>query len=219
VLDRIRRALDGFYAFVDRPLFLWSRPALVVLLIPLALAFVRPLWAIEMDSPQHPGGLWLDVYATRVTSGHDGLDLVQINALHQTIGMRTIDGRTLGDLDWLPFGFGVLGLLVFRVAAVGNVRALIDTAVLVAYFVAFTLARFAHTVRSLGQQLNPDAPSRVAPFTPVMYGSQQIGDVTVRAGPGYGAFLVAIFAIGVIVIALWHLVEGKRKADREPVSP
>lgn len=214
MLKRIRAALEAFFAFVERPLFFWSRPILVLLLVPLVFAFLRPVWGIEVQSPQHPEGLWLDVYLTRVASGHGGVDLVHINAVHQTVGMRTLDARTLGDLDWLPFGVGALGLLVLRVAVVGNVRSLLDGAALVTYFVAFTLARFATKVHSLGHELDPDAPVKVAPFTPVAYGTQHIGDVTVRSGPGVGATLIGVFAVGVLAIALVHLVEGRRRARR-----
>ncbi len=213
-MSRLRRAIEGFEAFVDRPLYLWTRPVLLLLLVPLALAFFRPLWAVELESPHHPDGLWLDVYVTRIASGHDGADLVKINALHQTIGMQTLDARTLGDLDWLPFGFGVLGLLTLRVAVLGNVRALIDAAVLGGYFVLFTLARFAHKLHVLGHQLSPDAPSPVAPFSPVVMGTQKIGDISVHAGPGAGTWLAGAFFAGLAAITVWHLVRGKREAAR-----
>lgn len=213
MLARLRTSLTAFYGFMERPLSLWSRPLLVALLVALGLSFLQPLWAVSIRTPQHADALWLDLYATHVSSGHGGADLVQINVLHQALGMSTIDGRTLGDLDWLPFGLGVLGLLVLRVAAVGNVRSLIDAAVLNTYFAAFTLLRFAQKVHTLGTNLSADAPTTVAPFTPVLFGSQQIGDVTVQSGPGAGAWLVAAFVLGVAIVAVWHLREGKRETD------
>ena len=212
MLARLRRALEGFYRFLEQPLGLASRPLLAALLIPLGIAFSRPLWAVTIETPQHPGGLWLDVYTTHIASGHDGADLVQINALHQAIGMRTLDAHTLGDLDWLPFGLGALGLLVLRAAAVGNVRTLVDLTVLVVYFCGFALARFAHRMSTLGHTLSPDAPTRVAPFQPVMFGEQRIGDAVVHAGPGAGAYLVAAFGVGVLVITAWQLARGWRDA-------
>jgi copper chaperone NosL len=212
MLPRLRNALEGFYAFLEQPIRLWSRLALTTLLVPLSIAFIVPLWVVTITTPQQPDGLWLDVYATRMASGHDGGDLLQINALHQSIGMQTLDARTLGDLDWLPFGLGALALLVLRVAAVGNVRSLVDVAVLVIYFCGFTLARFAHHVHALGHTLSPDAPTKVVPFQPVMFGQQQVGDALVRAGPGSGTYLVAVFACGIVAITGWHLFEGRREA-------
>lgn len=209
--DRLRQSVEGFYAFAERPLLLASRPLLVLLLLPLGIGLARPLWELEIQAPSYASPLWLDVYVSHFASGHDGADLVQINAFHQSIGMPPIDAGSLGELGWLPFGFGVLALLLLRVAALGNVRALIDLAVLVTFFGAFSLARLAQRLHSLGHHLSPDAPMRVAPFTPVMMGTQQIGDYTVRAGPGGGTYLVALAALGVLAITAWHLVVGRRR--------
>jgi hypothetical protein len=215
MLARVRRALDGFYAFADQPLFLGARPLLVALLVPLALGLARPLWMLEVQGPAQPAPLWLDVYVSHFESGHEGADLTAINAFHQTIGMRTIDAGSLGELGWMPFGFGILALLLLRVAVLGNVRSLIDLSALVSFFLLFTFARFAQQLRAMGHHLSPDAPTTVAPFTPVMMGTQQIGDVTVRAGPGSGAYLVAGFAVGIVAIMVWHLVLGRRKHEAE----
>jgi len=208
---KLRRALDGFYAFADRPVFLGARPALVALLVPLGLAFARPLWGVEISRAGRSAPLWLDVYPTHVASGNGGADLVGINAFHQSIGMRTIDGAALADLGWLPFGLGVLALLCLRVAALGNVRALVDLAVMVLFFLGFSVARFDRLLHTMGHQLSADAPLKVDAFQPVMMGTQQVGDVTVRAGPGAGAYLVAAFALGVVGITAWHLVLGRRR--------
>ncbi len=206
----LRRALDGFYAFADRPVFLGARPMLVALLVPLGLAFLRPLWGVEIAQTGRDA-LWLDVYPSHVTSGHGGADLVGINAFHQSIGMRTIDGAALADLGWLPFGLGVLALLCLRVAALGNVRSLVDLCVMVLFLLGFSILRFERLLHTMGHELSADAPLKVDAFQPVMMGTQRIGEVTVRAGPGSGAYLVGAFALGIAAITAWHLVLGRRR--------
>jgi hypothetical protein len=211
---RIQRALDGFYAFLDRPLFLWSRPALVLLLVPLAIGLSAPLWHIRMEAPQYPDGLTIDIYAHRLESGHDGNDLREINILNHYIGMRSINRADLQDLDWLPFGFGLLALFVLRVAVVGNVRALLDLTAMSAYFSLFAFGRFVYKLHAYGHQLSPDAPVKIAPFTPAILGTKEVGNFTTHAGPGVGSYLVATFVVGLTAVAVTHLVVGRMRSKR-----
>lgn len=210
----IQEALDGFYAFLDRPLFLWSRPLLVLLLVPLAIGISAPLWHIRMEAPQYPDGLTLDIYAHRLESGHDGNDLREINILNHYIGMRKIDVADLQDLSWLPFGFGLLALLALRVAVVGNVRSLLDLTAITAYFSIFAFGRFVYKLHAYGHQLSPDAPVKIPPFTPPIFGTKEVGNFTTAAGPGTGSYLVAAFVAGLVAIAVTHLVAGRRDRDQ-----
>lgn len=220
---RVQRGIDGFYAFLDRPLFLWARPVLLLLLVPLVMGLSAPLWRIQMEAPQYPEGLSVEIYAHKLESGHEGNDLKEINILNHYIGMKKIDRTELSDLDWLPFGFGLLGVLLLRLAAVGNVRSLLDLVVMVGYFGCFSMGRFAYKLHTYGHNLSPDAPVKVPPFMPALLGTKQIGNFTTHAGPMLGTWLVAIFALGLFVVTLVHLVAGRRRFQRaaaaEPSSP
>jgi copper chaperone NosL len=169
--------------------------------------------------PQYPAGLTLDIYAHRLESGNDGNDLREINILNHYIGMRKIDRADLQDLDWLPFGFGFLALLVLRVAAIGNVRTLLDLTALTMYFSAFAFGRFVYKLYSYGHQLSPDAPVKIPPFTPAILGTKEVGNFTTTAGPGTGAYLVGVFVVGLVAIALTHLVVGRIRARRAREAP
>ena len=122
----MKNAIGKFYEFLDRPLFPSSRFLLLALLIPLWASLLLPLWQIRMEAPQYPSGLHMDIYSYTLEGGNDGHDITEINTLNHYIGMRKIDRQAMSDLDFMPFVFGILGLLVLRVAAIGNVRALID---------------------------------------------------------------------------------------------
>lgn len=217
--NRMTRALDGFYEFVDKPLFLWTRPVLLSLLVPLAIGLTLPLWHLDMQAPQYPKGLSLDVYAYKLEGGHDGRDVFEINILNHYIGMKKLDRAALTELDWLPFGFGALALLLVRVAALGNVRALVDLSALVAYFGGFSVFRFVFKLKSYGHDLAPDAPIKVEPFMPAIWGEKQIGNFSTQAAPATGSYLIAAFAGGVILLTLYHLVEGRRRARKARLPP
>lgn len=210
----MKNALDRFYQFLDRPLFGWSRVALALLVIPIILALGQPLWRISMQAPQYPKGLYLDIYAHTVESGNDNNDLKEINILNHYIGMKTIDRAELSDLDWIPFALVALVLLTLRCAAIGNVRTLVDLAVMTGFIGAFSMFRFVYKLYSYGHNLDPTAPIKVEPFTPAIFGSKQIANFTTSSFPQTGSYLIALFALGVVGLTAWHLIKGRKDAAR-----
>jgi hypothetical protein len=205
------KELSKFYAFLAKPLFFRTRFVLAALVIPLLLAFSQPLWRIQLQTPQYPAGLTLDIYAHTIEGGHGGADIREINILNHYVGMHTLDRQDLTDLDWIPFGLGLLAILALRCAVVGEVRSLIDVVVSTFYVGAFAVVRFLFKLRSYGSDLSPDAPLKVPAFAPPMFGSSKVGDVTTFASPQAGTYLVAAFALGTLAILLYHLVVGRKR--------
>lgn len=212
--NRVRKALDGFYGFMAHPLYLWTRPVLVALVIPLVIAVTMPLWRIRLEAPQYPEGLSVDIYAYTLHSGHDDKDLNEINILNHYVGMKKIERAAFADLDWLPFAFGAIALLTLRVAAIGNVRMLIDLAVITGYFTLFSAGRFVYKLYVYGHELSPEAPVKVPPFMPAVLGTKQVGNFTTHAAPALGTYLVGIFALGVTTLTVFHLIRGRMESKR-----
>lgn len=210
----MRDALEKFYRFMEEPIRLGSRPLLVLLVVPLLLAFTAPLWNISMKAPQYPQGLSLDIYAHKVEGGNEGRDIPEINTLNHYIGMAPINRAALSDLDWIPFALGVLFILTLRVAAIGNVRSLIDLAVITLYFSLFSFARFVYKLYVLGHDLDPKAPMTIEPFMPAVLGTKQIANFTVTSAPRTASIYMAIFALGVAGMTVWHLAVGRIEARR-----
>jgi len=211
-------ALPKFYRFIQEPIRLRTRLVLVALVVPLLLSFGAPLWRISMKAPQYPEGLSLDIYAHKVEGGHEGKDIQEINTLNHYIGMAPINRAALADLDWIPFAIGALMILTLRVAAIGDVRSLIDLAVVTLYFSLFSLFRFVYKLYILGHDLDPRAPVTVAPFMPAVFGSKQIANFRVTSLPRGASFCMALFALGVAALAIWHLVVGRREARQRELA-
>jgi copper chaperone NosL len=205
---------DRFYEFLDRPLKGWSRLALAVVVIPLALAFTAPLWRISMTAPQYPKGLHLDVYAHKLDGGHDGHDIAEINELNHYIGMHKIDRTELSDLDWIPFGLVALMLLTLRCAAIGNVRMLVDLFVTANFIAGFAMARFVYKLYVFGHNLDPKAAITIKPFTPAIFGKKQIANFATESYPALGTLWVSLFLFGITAILVYHLWTGRRAAVR-----
>lgn len=216
---KLRKSLDSFYAFLDRPLYLGARLALVVVVIPLCLTFALPLWKISMVAPQYPNGLYMEIYTHKLDGGHGGHDIVEINQLNHYIGMKPIDRAALTDLDWIPFALGLLALLTLRCAAIGNVRALIDLVVVAGYVASFAFARFLYKLWYFGHSLDPDAPITLPPFTPAVIGKKQVANFAVESWPQAGTYCVTAFLAGVVAVLLWHLIAGRRAAVQADAVP
>jgi len=208
----MKDALDRFYHFLDQPLWPAARLVLVALVIPLILTFSAPLWRISLVAPQYPQGLYIDIHAHKVDGGHGGQDVREINTLNHYIGMHSIDRAALTDLDWIPFALGALVLLTLRVAAIGDVRSLVDLVVISGYVASFAMARFVYRLWVFGHELAPEAPLKVAPFTPAIFGEKQVANFATRSFPQMGTAFVALFLAGIVAVLAVHLVAGRRAA-------
>jgi copper chaperone NosL len=212
-------SLDKFYAFLDRPLYGWSRLVLLAMVVPLVLAFTQPLWRISMTAPQYPDGLYMEIYTHKIEGGNKGQHIKEINTLNHYIGMHKIDRAELSDLDWIPFGLGLLMILTLRCAAIGNVRALIDLVVLAGYIGVFAMGRFVYKMYVFGHNLDPDAPIKLEPFTPAIFGTKKIANFSTQSYPQLGAIFIGVFFAGLIGLVGWHLFAGRKQALRELANP
>lgn len=207
-----------FYRALSRPLVPWTRILLVLALVPLAWGATERLWTIHFLAPQYPRGLELHVYSYSIEGGNEGVDLSEINTLNHYVGMRALDPAEFADLDFLPFAIGALVLLALRVAVVGDVRALVDLAVLTGYLGVFGIGRFAYMLYTYGHHLDPKAPIHMDGFMPPVWGTREIANFTVTSFPSAGTFLISAFGALVTLLALWHVVQATR-AEAGTQSP
>ena len=209
--------LQRFYGSLSRPLVPWTRLVLVLAVIPLALAAPAKLWQLHFEAPQYPKGLNLYVYTYTIEGGNGGIDLPEINTLNHYVGMKKLDPADFADLDFIPFAIGALILLALRVAVIGDVRSLIDLAVLTVYFGAFSLGRFVYMLYTYGHDLDPRAPITLPSFMPPILGTQQMGNFTVSSYPAEGTWLLSVFAIVVTALAIWHVIRS-RDAEQDMIA-
>ena len=211
-----RNALRSVYELLDEPLRGRERIVLALLVTFLLASFLLPLWRISMFAPQYPQGLTIDIYPHAVVGGQGDADIAEINILNHYIGMHKIDRAHLTDLGWLPFAIGGLVVLTWRVAAVGNMRSLIDLCVITFYVGAFAFARFVYMLYTYGHELDPAAPIKVPGFTPTLFGTKEIANFTTYSYPQLGAIGLSLFAVGAVAVAIWHGVLSSRRGFRRP---
>jgi len=87
---------------------------------------------------------------------------------------------------------------------------LIDASVITGYVTVFSLARFVYKLYVFGHDLDPRAPVNIDPFMPVVIGTKQVANFTTHSWPRIGTALIAIFALGVMGVTVWHCWTGYR---------
>lgn len=208
-----------FFRYLDVPLLGRTRVLVVLLCIALLLSFLFPLWRISMNAPQYPKGLYMDIWSYRLTGGNGGHDIEEINNLNHYIGMQRITRSELADLDWMPAALGALVLLGLRTAVLGNVRTLVDMAMIAGYVALFAFGRFVYVLYQFGHDLDPRAPVRLPPFQPVIVGTKRIANFVTHSYPQAGSLLVGTFVGGLWLLTLHALWRGWRKARAEARAP
>ena len=199
----MRNLLDALNRHLDARLDFGPRALLVVASALLAVTLVLPLWNLTMFAPQYPDGLRMDIYTYTLQGEHGGQDLKEINVLNHYIGMQDLSNENFTEFKWMPFAIGVLALLALRSAVHGTMGSLVDSFVLFVYFGGFSLWSFWHKLYTYGHNLGSTAPVKVAPFTPPVFGYEQIANFEVYSYPRAGTYvMVAAGAVLLVALAL-----------------
>jgi copper chaperone NosL len=190
--------------FFDRPLGLGSRITILIATVLLLPAFFFPLYTMTLYSNQFPDGLNLYIYAGTLRGGQTAArdDLKEINSLNHYIGMHPLQEADFTEFQWIPLMLGFFIILSLRCVVIGKMSSLVDTLVLFGWFGLFALWHFYNRLSTYGQNLDPTAPVKVKPFTPPMFGSQQMANFTVFNYPALGTYVMAGFVI-LLALAIW----------------
>ena len=201
--------------WLDRVLSPRARLAVLGAGVLLLVALFFPLWEITMFAQMFPDGIRMSIFAHKLVGGNDGADLQGINILNHYIGMREIRAQDFPEMKFIPFALGLFFLLGLRTAVFARVHQLVDLLVLFVYFGLFSLGAFYYRMHSFGHQLSPEAPIKVEPFTPPVFGHQHIANFDVYSYPALGSYFLGAYAL---VLGILLVLEARRKAPLVPVS-
>ena len=183
----------------------------IVLLVGLFL----PLWKITMFAGQFPEGIRMSIHAHKLVGGNGGADLQAINILNHYIGMAEINAADFPEMKFIPFALGLFALLGLRAAVFARVSNVVDLLVMFTYFGLFSLGAFVYRMYSYGHHLSPEAPIKVAAFTPPVFGHQHIANFDVYSYPAIGTYALGLYAL---VLAGVLVLEWRRTARPRPAA-
>lgn len=201
-------------AWFERTISPRARLAVLGATLLLVLSLFFPLWQITMFANQFPDGIRMTIYSWKLSGGHGGADVASINILNHYIGMKDIAVADFVEMRFIPFALGVFLLLSLRTAVFAKIRDVVDLTVLFVYFTLFSFGVFWYRMYTYGHDLDPEAPIKVAPFTPPLLGHQHIANFDVYSTPGLGTVLLAAFALGLVTL----LVLEARRANGAPAA-
>lgn len=195
---------DLFQGELSKP----SRIAMVLVALALIPALFLPVWEITLHAPQYPEGLSVEIYSHTVAG-----DLQEVNNLNHYIGMQEIAPDEFPEFNFIPFfilrflAFAALAFLVARmpVAAIGWV----DFAI----FGAVMMFDFRSWLAEYGQNLSPDAPIELEPFTPNLLGATQVGNFSVTSYPSWGGILMLAAGLAGPVLLGYEWWRKRREAE------
>lgn len=178
-------------------------------------AFLTPIWMIDLEAPQYPEGLGMQIWISKITG-----DLNTINGLNHYIGMKKIEPDSIKELTVMPYILG--GLIAF-----GIVTAIAGKKKLLAVFaVVFLIAGIAGGVDfymweyDYGHDLDPTA-AIVVPgmsYQPPLIGSKQLLNFVAHSYPDTGGWIVIGAGILTVLLYIYELKFNKNIAAKEIVK-
>lgn len=190
------------FKFLAKPLSATSRLLLLLGVVALMVSYWFPLWRISLVAPQYAEGLRLDIHSWRILAGNNGHDIAEINNLNHYIGMKPLAEADFFEMKWMPFVVGIFVIWTLRAAVFGMMRYVVDLLVAFAYFGAFSIGSFIYRMYDYGHTLDPHAPMRIKPFTPVIFGTQQIANFTQSSYPQLSTWLLVLYT-ACLLAAIW----------------
>lgn len=151
-------------------------------------AVFLPVWRIELDAPQYPEGLALQIYSNRLAG-----DVEIINGLNHYIGMKTLHAEEFVEFKVLPYIIGFFGLwaivtgLFFRTR-----RSVLIYLVTFAAFGILAMYDFWRWEYEYGHNLNPTAAIQVPgmAYQPPLIGFRQLLNFGAFSIPAIGGWLM-----------------------------
>jgi nitrous oxidase accessory protein len=169
-----------------------------------------PLWSMTMRAPQYPRGLHLYAYGASLSG-----DVHEINILNHYIGMPAIEAPAL---ETMLFPFGVEALVLVCLFSPFHVWLRRLAIAATASLPVMILADLQWRLYTFGHSLNPHAPIRLEPFTPLVIGETAMGNFvsTGMVSWGFGCMVAAA-----LVLFLGARFGGRkvRLAPPVPIDP
>ena len=186
---------------LSRSLFFLS-----ALLLTASLFF--PIWRIELDAPQYPEGLCLQIYANKLGGNVD-----IINGLNHYIGMRTLHAEDFPEFTILPYIIIFYALLSLIAALLNNKK--FANAVLIAFilFGIIAMADFWRWEYEYGHDLDPNAAIIVPgmAYQPPLIGFKQLLNFGAYSIPDTGGWLFLVSGILMLIAVFKEWIVEKSR--------
>ena len=156
-----------------------------------------PLWRIELDAPQYPEGLVLQLHANKI-----GGDVAIINGLNHYIGMATLHTENFFEFKILPYIFGAFGVIAFVLIFINKRKIIFGFLITYVLFIILSAIDFYRWNYEYGHNLDPNAAIIVPgmAYQPPLLGFKQLLNFGAYSIPDVGGWLLT--ACGLLLTAI-----------------
>jgi copper chaperone NosL len=164
-----------------------------VLLLIVGILFIGslfvPMWRIELEAPQYPEGLTLQLHANKI-----GGDVDIINGLNHYIGMATLHTENFFEFKILPYIFGTFALISFALFFIAKRKAVLTFLIIYGVFIVLAGIDFYRWNYEYGHNLDPKA-AIVVPgmaYQPPLIGYKQLLNFGAFSIPDIGGWMLTV---------------------------
>lgn len=183
-----------------------SRVMVLLASLCMGLVLVFPLWRIELDAPQYPEGLMLQIFPHKL-----GGDVEIINGLNHYIGMKSLHTGDFLEFTLLPYIIGAFALLSLVVFLLKRVRWLNIILFLLITFGIVAMADFWRWEYDYGHAINPHAAIQIPgmAYQPPLIGFKQLLNFGAFSVPDIGGWL---FILSGVLLLTAVIIEWNKKS-------
>ena len=158
-----------------------------------------PIWRIELDAPQYPEGLALQIFVDKL-----GGDVDIINGLNHYIGMQTLHAENFIEFTILKYIIIFFALYSLLAAAIGNKKLTYSLFWAFVSFGVIAMADFWRWEYNYGHNLDPNAAIIVPgmSYQPPLIGFKQLLNFGAFSVPDKGGYLFILSGIFMLVVVL-----------------
>lgn len=180
----------------------------------LLAVLVLPIWRIELDAPQYPEGLALQIHANDIKG-----DVDIINGLNHYIGMNTLHKEDFIEFTVLPYIIIGFSLSFAVVALLGRRKFLYAALALFILFGIVAMVDFWRWEYNYGHNLNPDAAIKVPgmAYQPPLIGFKQLLNFGAYSIPDTGGWIF-IGAGLLMLLATFREIRSSRISSKTVVA-
>jgi len=192
-----------------------SKIIVIVASLILILSFFFPIWYIDLEAPQYPEGIGLEIWLNKIT-GQKPHDLNNINGLNHYIGMKEIVPDAIPELKIMPFI--IIFLIVFGlISGISGKRSLVYIWIVLFFVIAAVgLYDFYMWGYDYGHNLNPQAAIKIPgmAYQPPLIGSKMLLNFNAISMPHIGSWImVATVVLSVIALIIDKKIKKKEETN------
>lgn len=148
-----------------------------------------PMWRIELDAPQYPEGLVLQLHANKIAG-----DVEIINGLNHYIGMATLHTENFFEFKIIPYIMGFFALVSIIIIFINKKKGVLFFGILFMLFVILAGIDFYRWNYEYGHNLDPNAAIKVPgmAYQPPVLGYKELLNFGAYSIPDIGGWLLVL---------------------------